>query len=68
MSDIKARLGHLADLANGPTLHWPHMASVLTEAANRIASLEAHVRFHERQAVDPVPHNKRSPMEHEHDT
>jgi hypothetical protein len=63
MSDIKARLGYLADLANGPTLHWPHMANVLTEAVSRIASLEAQVRFHERQA-----NNKRSPMEHEHDT
>jgi len=63
MTDIKARLTHLADLANGPTLHWPHMANVLTEAANRIASLEARVRFHERQA-----NNKQKPMEHEHDT
>ena len=68
MTDIKDRLGHLSVLANGPTLHWPHMANVLTEAIDRIASLEAHVRFYERKAVDPVPHNKRSPMEHEHDT
>jgi len=67
MTDIKARLTHLADLANGPTLHWPHMANVLTEAIDRIASLEAHVRFLERKAVDPVPNNKRSPMEHERD-
>ena len=66
MTDIKDRLGHLAVLAHGPTLHWPHMANVLTEAIDRIASLEAHVRFYERQAVDPVPHNKRSPLEHEH--
>ena len=63
MSDIKDRLGHLAVLANGPILHWPHMANVLTEAIDRIASLEAQVRFHERQA-----NNKQRPMEHEHDT
>ena len=67
MTDIKDRLGHLATLASGPTLNWPHLADVATEAASRIASLEAHVRFLERKAVDPVPHNKRSPMEHEHD-
>jgi len=67
MSDLKARLGHLAALASGPVLHWPHMANVLTDAIDRIASLEAHVRFLERKAVDPVPNNKRSPMEHEHD-
>jgi len=63
MTDIKTRLDKLADLACGPTLHWPHMANVLTEAASRIASLEAQVRFHERQA-----NNKQRPMEHEHDT
>jgi hypothetical protein len=63
MSDIKTRLDKLADLACGPTLHWPHMAKVLAEAANRIASLEAQVRFHERQA-----NNKQKPMEHAHDT
>ena len=63
MSDIKNRLTHLAVLARGPTLHWPHMANVLTEAINRIASLEAKVRFHERQA-----NSKQKPTEHEHDT
>jgi hypothetical protein len=63
MSDIKTRLTHLAVLANGPTLHWPHMANVLTEAVSRIASLEAHVRFYERQA-----NNKQRPTEHAHDT
>jgi hypothetical protein len=68
MTDIKARLGHLADIASGPIMNWPHLADVATEAVSRIASLEAHVRFYERKAVDPVPHNKRSPMEHEHDT
>ena len=68
MTDIKDRLKHLADLANGPTLHWPHMANVLTEAINRIASLEAKVRFHERQAVATAFNNKQRPMEHEHDT
>jgi len=62
MTDIKDRLGHLAGLANGPTLHWPHMANVLTEAANRIASLEAKVRFYERQT-----NSKQRPTEHEHD-
>jgi hypothetical protein len=62
MTDIKDRLGHLAVLANGPTLHWPHMANVLTEAIDRIASLEAQVRFHERQA-----NNKQRPMEREYD-
>jgi hypothetical protein len=67
MTDIKARLTHLAALAHGPILHWPHMANVLTDAIDRIASLEAHVRFLERKAVDPVPNNKRSPMEHERD-
>ena len=60
MTDIKARLKHLADLANGPILHWPHLANVATEARDRIASLEAQVRFHERQA-----NNKQRPMEHE---
>jgi len=63
MSDIKARLYHLANLANGPVLYWPHMARVLTDAANRITSLEAQVRFRERQA-----NNKQRPTEHEHDT
>ena len=67
MTDIKSRLEHLADLANGPTLHWPHMANVLTEAANRIASLEAQVKFHERQAVATAFNNKQRPTEHEHD-
>jgi hypothetical protein len=62
MTDIKDRLGHLAVLANGPTLHWLHLADVATEAANRIASLEARVRFYERQA-----NNKQRPTEHEYD-
>jgi hypothetical protein len=68
MTDIKASLGHLAVLAHGPILNWPHLADVATDAIDRIASLEAHVRFLERKAVDPVPNHKRSPMEHEHDT
>ena len=63
MTDIKDRLGHLAVLANGPTLHWPHMADVLTEAIDRIASLEARVRFYERKA-----NTKQRPMENRHDT
>ena len=67
MTDIKARLARLAVLANGPVLNWPHLADVATGGIDRIASLEAHVRFLERKAVDPVPNNKRSPMEHEHD-
>jgi len=67
MTDIKSHLGHLARLASGPMLNWPHLADVAAEAIDRIASLEAHVRFLERKAVDPVPNNKRSPMEHEHD-
>ena len=67
MTDIKDRLGHLAVLAHGPIMNWPHLADVATAAIDRIASLEAHVRFLERKAVDPVPYNKRSPMEHEHD-
>jgi hypothetical protein len=62
MTDIKDRLTYLADLANGPALHWPHMANVLTEAIDRIASLEARVRFYERQA-----NNKQRPTEHEYD-
>jgi hypothetical protein len=48
-------------------MNWPHLADVATTAIDRIASLEAHVRFLERKAVDPVPNNKRSPMEHERD-
>lgn len=67
MTDIKDKLTHIADLARGPILNWPHLADVVTEAANRIGSLEAHVRFYERKATDLVPNNKRSPMEHEHD-
>ena len=67
MTDIKARLARLAILAHGPIMNWPHLADVATEAIDRIASLEAHVRFLERKAVDPVPNHKRSPMEHEHD-
>lgn len=67
MTDIKDRLGHIASLANGPILNWPHLANVAHEAIGRIAMLEAHVRFLERKAVDPVPNHKRSPMEHEHD-
>ena len=68
MTDIKDRLGHLAVLANGPTLHWPHMANVLTEAIDRIASLEARLRFYERQAVATAFNNKQRPMESKHDT
>jgi hypothetical protein len=67
MTDIKDRLGRLAVLAYGPIMNWPHLADVATDAIDRIASLEAHVRFLERKAVDPVPSHKRSPMEHEHD-
>ena len=67
MTDIKDRLARLAVLANGPMMNWPHLADVATEAIDRISSLEAHVRFLERKAVDPVPNHKRSPMEHEHD-
>jgi hypothetical protein len=52
MSDIKARLGHLAVLANGPILNWPHLAEVTTDAAARIASLEAKVRFYERKLLE----------------
>jgi len=69
MTDIKVRLTRLADLASGPTLHWPHMANVLTEAIDRIASLEAKVRFYERMAMWPIdPNNKQKTTEHEHDT
>ena len=49
MTDIKDRLGHLAVIAHGPILNWPHLADVATEAIDRIASLEAQVRFHERK-------------------
>ena len=52
MTDIKDRLGHLAVLAHGPILNWPHLADVTTEAIDRIASLEAHVRFLERKIVN----------------
>ena len=67
MTDIKARLGHLAVLAHGPIMNWPHLADVATTAIDRIASLEAHVRFLERQAVATAFNNKRSPTEHEYD-
>lgn len=67
MTDIKARLARLAVLAHGPIMNWPHLADVATEAIDRIASLEARVRFLERKAVDFVPNNKRSQMENEHD-
>lgn len=67
MTDIKDRLARLAVLARGPIMSWPHLQRVATDAIDRIASLEAHVRFLERKAVDQVPNNKRSPMEHEHD-
>jgi len=52
MTDVKARLGHLAVLANGPILNWPHLAEVTTDAAARIASLEAKVRFYERKLLE----------------
>ena len=69
MTDIKDRLGHLAALAHGPTLHWPHMANLLTEAIDRIASLEAKVRFYERMAMWPIdPNSKQKPTENKHDT
>jgi len=67
MADIKSHLANLANLARGPMMNWPHLQRVATDAIDRIASLEAHVRFLERKAVDPVPNHKRSPMEHEHD-
>jgi hypothetical protein len=67
MTDIKSRLGHLAVLANGPILNWTHLSDVATEAIDWIESLEARVSFLERKAVDTVPNNKRSPMEHDHD-
>lgn len=54
MTDIKDRLGHLAVLAHGPILHWPHLAEVTTDAAARIASLEAKVRFYERRLHSAV--------------
>ena len=54
MTDIKSRLGHLAVLANGPILNWPHLAEVTTDAAARIASLEAQVRFYERTLRNPA--------------
>ena len=52
MTDIKDRLNHLAFLASGPTLNWPHLADVATAAIDRIASLEAQVRFYERKVVN----------------
>lgn len=52
MTDIKSRLGHLAVLANGPILNWPHLADVATTAIDRIAALEAQVRFYERKVVN----------------
>ena len=54
MTDIKDRLNHLAFLASGPTLNWPHLAEVTTDAAARIASLEAQVRFYERTLRNPA--------------
>ena len=52
MTDIKDRLGHLAVLAHGPVLNWPHLADVATDAINRISSLEAQVSFYERKVVN----------------
>ena len=52
MTDIKDRLGHLAVLAHGPIMNWPHLADVTTEAIDRIASLEAKVRFYERKVMN----------------
>ena len=52
MTDIKDRLGHLAVLAHGPVLNWPHLADVATDAIDRIASLEAKVRFYERKVMN----------------
>ena len=52
MTDIKDRLGHLAVLAHGPIMNWPHLADVATAAIDRIASLEAKVRFYERKIVN----------------
>ena len=67
MTDIKDRLTYLADLASGPTLHWPHMANMLNEASCRIEALEARVRFYERQAMATAFNNKQRPTEHEYD-
>ena len=67
MTDIKDRLTYLADLASGPTLHWPHMANMLNEAICRIEALEARVRFYERQAMATAFNNKQRPSEHEYD-
>ena len=39
MTDIKSRLGHIAALASGPILNWPHLADVATEAAERLLEL-----------------------------
>lgn len=52
MTDTKARLGHLAVLAHGPVLNWPHLADVAADAIDRIASLEAKVRFYERKVMN----------------
>ena len=54
MTDIKLRLGHLAVLAHGPMLNWPHLQRVATDATDRIASLEAQVRFYERTLRNPA--------------
>lgn len=39
----------------------------LGEATGEASRMNAALRYYERKAVDPVPNNKRSPMEHEHD-
>ena len=52
MTDIKDRLNRLAVLAHGPMMNWPHLADVATDAIDRIASLEAKVRFYERKVVN----------------
>ena len=67
MTDIKSHLSHLAVLAHGPILNWPHMANMLNEAICRIEALEARVRFYERQAVATAFNNKQRPTEHEYD-
>jgi hypothetical protein len=59
MSDIKARLARLADLATGPVLIWPDVVDIAQQARAEISDLEAEltmlkarVRFYERKLLN----------------
>ena len=58
MTEIKARLRRLSELAKGPELIWPDVSDVAVQAVKRIEELEAEterlaavVRFHVRNLM-----------------